>query len=118
MPSRSDLRGERSWTALIDSLRHLATWLADILSRRERVMRSTIGMLFGSAGASMERECDLPEATWMVRLPVAELGSIRHESQCGVGSKGARRSWRSARLPRRICGFRKWQFECKISISS
>ena len=81
MPSRSDLRGERSWIALIDSLRHLATWLADILSRRERVMRSTIGMLFGLAGASMERECDVPAATWMVRLCVAELGSMSSKQE-------------------------------------
>ena len=83
----TDLRGERSWIALIDSLRHLDTWLADILSRRERVMRSTTGTLFGSAGMSMVRECDVPAATWMVRLPVAELGSIRHESQWGSAAK-------------------------------
>ena len=43
-------------------------------------MRSTTGMLFGSAGKmSMVRECDVPAATWMVRLPGPELGSISNE---------------------------------------
>ena len=69
------MRGESAWIALIDSFRHFATWLGDILSRRERVMRSTIGMWFGSVDVLMVRECDVPAATWMVRLPVAELGS-------------------------------------------
>ena len=82
-PSRSDLRGDRSLIALIDSLRHFATWLADILSRRARVMRSTMGTMFGSLGVLMVRECDVPAATWMMRLCVAELGSM--------GTSGAER---------------------------
>ena len=58
----------------------------------------------------MVRECDMPAATWMVRLPVAELGSIRHvESQCGVGSK--------VRVGRVGAGSDS-RVECKISISS
>ena len=56
-------------------------------------MRSTIGMLFGSAGASMERECDVPADTWMVRLCVAELGSMssKQEEPRSARSDGAER---------------------------
>ena len=39
-------------------------------------MRSTIGTLFGLVCVLIVRECDVPAATSMVRLPVAELGSM------------------------------------------
>jgi len=46
--------------------------------RRERVMCSTMGRLFRSAGELMVRLCARPPVTWMVRLreAVFELGCI------------------------------------------